>query len=140
MAALVELETTDIWSHEPCWYLGEFNRAAPDSHGLRRMQAITVIRNDQRVKLTRDLGDARLFGDEFQLICGVPDGKGGGEALYTVEEALEMARQMNTAPPPRPELKPRDWNKVFWDNVEEKEKWKRGASVFGPEYNKQRNS
>ena len=70
----------------------------------------------------------------------MPDGKGGGEALYTVEEALGMARQMNIAPPPRPELKPRDWNKIFWDNVEEKEKWKRGASVFGPEYKKQRNT
>ena len=140
MASLVELATTEIWGHEPCWYLSEINQPAPDSQTVRRIQAITVIRNDRRVKLKQDLGDARLFGDEFQLICGVPDGKGGGEALYTVEEALEMARQMNIAPPPRPELKPRDWNKIFWDNVEEKEKWKRGASVFGPEYKKQRNT
>ena len=140
MASLIELATTEIWGHEPCWYLSEINRPAPDSKTVRRIQAITVIRNDQRVKLTRDLGDAQLFGDEFQLICGVPDGKGGGEALYTVEEALGMARQMNIAPPPRPELKPRDWNKIFWDSVEEKEKWKRGASIFGPGHNKQRNA
>ena len=140
MASLIELATTEIWGHEPCWYLSEINQPAPDSKTVRRIQAVTVIRNDRRVKLERDLGDAQLFGDEFQLICGVPDGKGGGEALYTVEEALGMARQMNIAPPPRPELKPRDWNKIFWDNVEEKEKWKRGASVFGPGYNKQRNT
>ena len=105
MASLIELATTEIRGQEPCWYLSEINRPASDSKSVRRMQTVTVIRNDRRVKLERDIGDSRLFGDEFQLICGVPDGKGGGEALYTVEEALEMAKQMNIAPPPKPELK-----------------------------------
>ena len=116
MAALVELATTEIWSHEPCWYVGEFNRPAPDSSGVRRYQTITVIRNDKRVKLSRDLGDARLFGEEFQLICGVPDAKGGGEALYTVEEALQMARDMNNMPPTKtepPESDARCMNGIF---------------------------
>jgi len=140
VAALVELATTEIWGHEPCWYISEINRQAPDYSGDRRYQAITVIRNDRKVKLERDLGDARLFGDEFQLICGVPDGKGGGEALYTVEEAVNMARDMNLKPPPKTERKPRDWNRIFWDNVEEKNKWKRGQSTFGPLYKKERRS
>ena len=140
MAALVELATTEIGSHEPCWYVGEFNRPAPDSSGVRRYQTITVIRNDKRVKLNRDLGDARLFGEEFQLICGVPDGKGGGEALYTVEEALQMARDMNNMPPTKTEPRPKDWNKIFWENIEERNLWKRGASTFGPKYRKQRNT
>ena len=140
MASLIELATTEIRGQEPCWYLSEFNQQAPDSQSVRRMQTITVIRNDRRVKLERDLGNSLLYGGEFQLICGVPDGKGGGEALYTVEEALEMARQMNISPPSTPDIAPKDWNRIFWDNVEEKEKWKRGASVFGPEYKKQRNT
>jgi hypothetical protein len=140
VATLVEFKTTDIWGHEPCWYLSEFNQQAPDSQSVRRMQTITVIRNDRRVKLERDIGNSLLYGGEFQLICGVPDGKGGGEALYTVEEALEMARQMNISPPSTPDIAPKDWNRIFWDNVEEKEKWKRGASTFGPEYVKQRNT
>ncbi len=140
MAPLIELATTEIRGQEPCWYLSEINQSASDSRTVRRIQTIIVIRNDRKVKLKRDLGDAKLFADEFQLICGAPDGKGGGEALYTVEEALGMARQMNIAPPSKPEIAPKDWNKIFWDNVEEKEKWKRGASVFGPGYNKQRNT
>ena len=140
MSALVELDSNEIWSQEPCWYIGEFNRAAPDSKTIRRYQLITVIRNDRRVKLERDLGDARLFGEEFQLICGVPNGKGGGEALYNVGEAVQMAKDMNNMTPPKTRPKPRDWNKIFWENLEEKDKWKRGASTFGPVYRKQRNA
>ena len=137
---LVELDSTDLYGHEPCWYLAEMNRQAPDYSGDRRYQTITVIRNDKRMKFERDIGDAKLFGEQFQLICGVPDGKGGGEALYTVDEAMRMASDMNLMPPPKTERKPKDWNKIFWDNIEEKDKWKRGASVFGPEYKKQRNT
>ena len=138
MAALVELATTDIWGHEPCWYLSEINRPARDSRGVRRYQTITVIRNDRRVKLERDLGDARLFGEEFQLICGVPDGKGGGEALYTVDEAIRMAQDMNLTPPTKTEVKPKDWTKIFWENIEERNKWMKGQSIFGPNYKKER--
>ena len=99
MAGLIELAAAEIRGHEPCWYLSEMNRQAPDSSGVRRYQTITVRRSDRRVKLERDLGAARLFGEQFQLICGVPDGKGGGEALYTVDEALRMAQDMNLKPP-----------------------------------------
>ncbi len=56
--------------------------------------------------MERDIGDARLFGEQFQLICGVPDGKGGGESLYTVEEAMRLAQDMNLKPPPKTEVKP----------------------------------
>jgi len=138
VAALVELATADIWGHEPCWHISEINRQAPDSSGGRRYQTVTVIRNDHRVKLERDLGDARLFGEEFQLILGVPDGKGGGEALYTVEEGLLLAQEMNLTPPPKTEVKPKDWKKIFWDNVEEKNKWMKGHSTFGPDFKKER--
>ena len=138
MAKLVELATSELWSHEPCYYLSEMNWMGPDSKGLRRYQAITVIRSDRKVRMERDIGDARLFGEQFQLICGVPDGKGGGESLYTVEEAMRLAQDMNLKPPPKTEVKPRDWNKIFWDNVEEKNKWKRGQSTFGPLFKKER--
>ena len=138
MAVLVELATTEIWSHEPCWHLSEINRPALDSKSVRRYQTITIIRNDRRVKLERDIGDARLFGEEFQLICGVPDGKGGGEALYSVDEAIRMAQDMNLTPPPKTEVKPKDWTKIFWENIEERNKWMKGQSVFGPNYKKER--
>ena len=138
MAKLVELATTEIWGHEPGYYVSEMNKMAPDFKGLRRYQTITVIRKDRKVRLERDIGDSRLFGEQFQLICGAPDGKGGGEALYTVEEAVRLAQDMNLKPPPKTEIKPKDWNKIFWDNVEEKNKWKRGQSVFGPLYKKER--
>ena len=78
--------------NERCYYLAEFNRNAHDYSGSRRYQTITVIRNDRKMKFERDMGDARLFGEEFQLICGVPNGKGGGEALYTVDEALRYTK------------------------------------------------
>ena len=136
--ALVELDSIDLYGHEPCWYLSEMNRPARDSKSVRRYQTITVIRNDRRMKFERDIGDARLFGEQFQIICGAPDGKGGGEALYTVEEALRMAQEMNLKPPPKTEVKPKDWNQIFWDNIEEKNKWKRGQSVIGPMYKKER--
>jgi len=135
---LVELDSTDLYGHEPCWYLAEVNRQAPDYSGDRRYQTITVIRNDKKMKFERDIGDAKLFGEQFQLICGAPDGKGGGEAMYTVDEAMRMASDMNLMPPPKTEVKPRDWNKIFWDNVEERNKWLSGQSVIGPMHKKER--
>jgi len=45
---------------------------------------------------------------------------------------------MNLKPPPKTEVKPRDWKKIFWENIEEKNKWKKGQSVFGPNYKKER--
>ena len=81
-----------------------------------------------------------MFGEQFELICGVPDGKGGGEALYTVDEAIRMAQDMNLTPPPKTERDPTDWAKTIMDNLEEKDKWKRGASTFGPNFKKQRNT
>jgi hypothetical protein len=114
------------------------NRQAPDYSGDRRYQVITVIRNDKRMKFERDIGDAKLFGEQFQLICGAPDGKGGGEAMYTVDEAIRMAQDMNLLPPPKTERKPKDWNKIFWDNIEERNKWLNGKSVIGPMHRKER--
>mgnify|MGYP003651278571 CR=1 FL=1 len=140
MVSRIELSSTEIMGHEPCYYLSEFNRPARDSRSDRRHQQITVIRNDRKVKLTRDIGNSLLFGEEFQLVCGVPNGKGGGEALYSVSEAVQMAQQMNLTPPRKSEFKPKDWNKIFWENVEEKQKWKRGSSTFGPKFKKQRNT
>jgi hypothetical protein len=138
MVSRIELTQAEISGNERCYYLAEFNRNAHDYSGSRRYQTITVIRNDRKMKFERDLGDARLFGEQFQLICGVPNSKGGGEALYTVDEALRMAETMNLMPPSKPNRKPKDWNKIYWDNLEEKQKWKRGVSVFGPKFKKER--
>jgi len=49
-----------------------------------------------------------------------------------------MAQDMNLTPPPKTEVKPKDWTKIFWENIEEKNKWKKGQSVFGPNYKKER--
>ena len=112
MVSRIELNQAEISGNERCYYLAEFNRNAHDYSGSRRYQPITVIRNDRKMKFERDLGDARLFGEQFQLICGVPNSKGGGEALYTVDEALRMAEPMNLMPPSKPNRKPKDWNKI----------------------------
>ena len=138
MVSRIELTQAEIMGNERCYYLAEFNRNAHDYSGSRRYQTITVIRNDRKMKFERDMGDARLFGEEFQLSCGVPNGKGGGEALYTVDEALRMAQDMNLKPPPKTERKPKDLKKMYWDNIEERNKWKRGTSVFGPKFKKER--
>jgi hypothetical protein len=138
MVSRIELTQAEIMGHEPCYYISEMNKQAHDSSGFRRFQTITVIRNDRKVKFERDIGDSRLFGEQFQLVCGVPNGKGGGEALYTVDEAIRMAETMNLMPPSLQNHKPKDYNKLFWDNVEEKQKWKRGVSVFGPKFKKER--
>ena len=97
---LVELDSTDLYGHEPCWYLAEVNRQAPDYSGDRRYQTITVIRNDKKMKFERDIGDARLFGEQFQLICGVPDGKGGGaleSGIDTATRSLPVSLLLNVA-------------------------------------------
>ena len=47
---------------------------------------------------------------------------------------------MNLTPPPKTERDPTDWAKTIMDNLEEKDKWKRGASTFGPNFKKQRNT
>ena len=138
MVSRIELSSTEIMGHEPCYYISEMNKQAHDSSGFRRFQTITVIRNDRKVKFERDIGDSRLFGEQFQLVCGVPNGKGGGEALYTVEEAIRMAQTMNLKPPEMSQRKPRDLRQMYLDNIEERNKWKRGASVFGHKFKKER--
>ena len=85
-------------------------------------------------------GPVGYWGLSMGTIYGAPDGKGGGEAMYTVGEALQMAQDMNNMPPPKTEVRPKDWNKIFWENIEERNLWKRGASTFGPLYRKQRNT
>ena len=138
MVSRIELTQAEIMGHEPCYYISEMNKQAHDSSGFRRFQTITVIRNDRKVKFERDIGDSRLFGEQFQLICGVPNGKGGGEALYTVDEAMRMAQTMNLKPPEMSERKPKDLRQMYLDNIEERNKQKKGLSVFGPMYKKER--
>ena len=138
MVSRIELTQAEIMGHEPCYYISEMNKQAHDSSGFRRFQTITVIRNDRKVKFERDIGDSRLFGEQFQLICGVPNGKGGGEALYTVDEAMRMAQNINIKPPEMSERKPKDLRKIYLDNIEESNKQKKGLSVFGPMYKKER--
>ena len=116
---------------------GFLSRAHIESNIVVGANSVQIKQIELRENLIRERL-TYLYKQEFQLILGVPDGTGGGEALYTVEEGIRLAQEMNLTPPPKTEVKPRDWKKIFWDNVEERNKWMKGQSTFGPDYKKER--
>lgn len=82
--------TNTVWSDEPCFQAGETNRVLPIAGaGLRRIQRIIVIRNDEQVEFLRDLGPAENFTAEQVGVIGHVDlGGGHYEVLETVERVL----------------------------------------------------
>jgi hypothetical protein len=51
---------------------------------------------------------------------------------------MRMAQTMNLKPPEMSQRKPRDLRQMYLDNIEERNKRKKGLSVFGPKFKKER--
>ena len=116
MGAIVP-STNVVAGSEPCFELAEVNRVLPIAgDGLRRMQVVRVIRNDQMWEWQRDLGPARLFKTEqFAFPGAVSLGRGRYEVLETVERlqaAADEFRARYDKPADRP-FEPPNFVKLF---------------------------
>ena len=107
MAEMVKA-TEHVWPWEPCLSLSEVNRVLPVAGaGLRRIQAIRVVRNDEPWEWVSDMGPAARFKAEpfvFQGAVQLSDGR--VDVLETVERlraAADEYRAEYAKPPERPE-------------------------------------
>lgn len=82
------LTKATFWVHdnEPCFELSETNRVSKVAGaGVRRMQVVVVIRDDERWVYETDLGPASTFqAEEFVIPGAVPTVPGHFEVLETV--------------------------------------------------------
>ena len=82
---------------EDCVGVTEVNKMAPDSKGWRRLQCIQVVRADQVVEFTRDMGPREYFPEEvgsFSIVTGGIEENDRIWSEHKVGEALEMADQL----------------------------------------------
>jgi len=84
----MNLSPVALWidDNEPCISLTEQNvMTNRPGKGLRRMQTVKVIRNDEPYEHQTDLGPASLFKtEEFGFVGAVPLGDGRWDVLETV--------------------------------------------------------
>ncbi len=139
--ALLIAGTQIISQDEPCLGLYEYNLQAPDSHGFRRYQVIYVIRGDRPTECRRDLGLASNFkAEQFRIPGGVVDyTTGKGEIVHTVGELMDIADSLRAdGIDYGKDFRPRDLKQMWYDQMEEALKRRRGASTIGPNVRIQR--
>ena len=88
-----------VSDNEPCISLSEqnMNTNAPGG-GIRRMQTIKVIRNDEAHEYRTDLGPASAFkAEEFGFVGAVPLGNGRWDVLETVGRLKGAANDYRAA-------------------------------------------
>ena len=96
-----------------------------------RYQELGVVRNDRLVTAYIYLGPASKFtGDGFNMLGGIIDENGKGEAVHTVAELRAGADELR-ALRPRRELVPLPLQNRFRDRVEERVRQDRHQSTFG---------
>jgi len=108
--ATITLATDAVHDDEPCFFLteGERNTDIPGG-GVRRVQIITVIRDDAKWKCVVDLGPAEDFEAEpFGLQGYVEVAPGRFEVLETVGRLRLAAREMRSAKPHERPYDPQD--------------------------------
>lgn len=127
--------TDTVSMDEPCFSVKEFLAPAPDSRGVRRYQAIRVIRHGDRLaELRRDLGPAEAFkASEFVIPGGVVESGGRIEILHTVGELVDIADYLRSGQyrPPEP---PRGTNLIqeYRDRPDKRQRRRKRLSQFGP--------
>lgn len=136
----MKIVTDRVHPDELCWGLREFNRQTPQ--GLRRVQAVYVLRGDSIAEYTTDLGSAWLFEGvpELKLLTTTgPDDTPEDRVGECMEEA-ERSRGDSFERELRAEVK--GSSTLIHDFLQEREEnWQRiyNRSHFGPKYTKQRN-
>jgi len=78
---------------EPCFELAEVNLTTTTAGaGIRRVQVLRVVRDDQPVTFHRDMGPAKDFKtEEFAIPGAVSLGNGRYDVLETVERLVSFA-------------------------------------------------
>ena len=114
---LLKLATDHVLPNEPCFGLAEINRASRKAgEGVRRVQIVEVVRNDQVYVHERDLGLAEAFKTEPFAIPGHFEvSPGRYDVLETVgrlQGAAEEFRAKYDKPHERREA-PQDFVKGF---------------------------
>jgi hypothetical protein len=141
---MLEAATLAISMDEPCWGLSEENllRPTPGGRGTswRRIQRITVMRQDRPTVYEEDLGPEERFpAVPFTIPGGVLTGNGKYEILHTVGELREIAGYLREArQTPLDEIRRRDLIKGYYDDIEVRPLDRRRASSFGPAITRQR--
>ena len=100
--------TNYVRKGEPCLELGETNEVRPiPGDGLRRIQTVLVIRNDEVWEYQRDMGAASQFkAEQFIFPGAVRVGDGRYDVVETVERlqaAADDFRSRYDRPQERPE-------------------------------------
>lgn len=126
--------TNVVHGREPCFELAEVNKVLPiPGDGLRRMQVIRVVRNDQLWEYRRDMGSAKNFkAEEFIFPGAVPLGNGRFDVLETVERlqgAADDYRAKYDMPTPR-SAPPTDFVKGFEEFATRRRDARKGRRTF----------
>ena len=81
--------------NEPCFELAEVNIVTTiPGAGLRRVQVVRVIRNDEVVTFRKDMGPAENFKtEEFAIPGAIEVGNGRYDVLETVERMVATAEE-----------------------------------------------
>ena len=133
------LGTLTLSLDEPCLGLSEVNLPSPiDGMGWRRYQVIYVMRGDKAAEARIDLGPADSFTqEEFRIPGGVMGDNGKPDICHSVGQLLEIAERLRESPIQLP-APPQDLQLRLVQQMEEALKWKRGQSVSGPHFSKER--
>ena len=125
--------TTMVHPYEPCFELSEVNKVLPSKVGLRRVQTIKVVRDDEVWECVRDMGPAEQFQAEPFAFPGAADlGNGKWDVVETVERLLDAANEWRThyaKPTPRNEP-PLDLVKGFEETAIRRREASKGIRHF----------
>jgi hypothetical protein len=127
---------------EPCYCLSETIEQAAGSRGWRRVQTVTVVRDDRLANARTDLGPADAFrAPEFICPGGVTDETTGKiHILHTVGELRDVADRHRDGVIAAPDVQPDDLLGHYHDLMDRRAKARRHASLFGPAGHHQRSA
>lgn len=122
--------TRAVRDDEACFFLGEFNLLSRSGKSRSRYQLLRVVRVDRLVTAYVYLGPAKKYAaDQFQMLGGVVNEQGRGQAVHTVGELQDGADRIRNDPPRR-ELQGSDLPKAWRNHVEERGRRARHQSTF----------
>lgn len=130
-------EENPVHPDEPIYGFAELNLQPPDFKTVRRYQLTQVLRGDALVWIRTDMGLASDWpsADEFRVVTN-PDGDTVASVMaYADARRADMYWQKFLAE--EAEASTLITDIVAWE--EEKRKWRKQQSAFGPVFAKQRN-
>jgi hypothetical protein len=143
MATKLLSATIELSLDEPAFQLSEVHlQSGLPGMGWRRYQIIYVVRADRLAEFRLDMGPAENFtAPQFRILGGVQNERTGYcEILHTVGELRDIADDLRDRPAPfLSEIEPPDlWGQWFAEK-EEKWRWRKRSSTFGPKGKVERN-